>query len=226
MQVDFKVVQLLSSRLCHDLVGPAGAVQNGIELFRELGSDEDNSALDIVALSGEQLSARLAFFRMTFGLGGFSGNQTPLVEAHDLTQSFLAGSHISLDWPVESCVNIGRAIKSPVIKLLLNMILVAVDGLPRGGVIKISLEIIDNLQDELKTTMLVNASGSSACLSEDLQFALSVEDFGQANEVLSARNIHGFFCQRLAEEMSSKIEFSSIHNKIQLAVSLPDTPNE
>ena len=78
MQVDLKVVQLLSSRLCHDLVGPAGAVHNGIELYEEMGPGEGADALKMVAASVEQLSARLGFFRLAFGLGGLSGIPPPL----------------------------------------------------------------------------------------------------------------------------------------------------
>ena len=100
MQVDLKVVQLLSSRLCHDLVGPAGAVHNGIELFQEMGPDEGAVALKMVATSVEQLSARLAFFRLAFGLGGLSGRKPPLAEARDLAQAFLEGGRITLDWPL------------------------------------------------------------------------------------------------------------------------------
>ncbi len=51
MQVDLKVIQLLSSRLCHDLIGPAGAVQNGIELFEEMGSGEVSLPFKIVSSS-------------------------------------------------------------------------------------------------------------------------------------------------------------------------------
>ncbi|HJN25085.1 MAG TPA: hypothetical protein QGG18_05240, partial [Rhodospirillales bacterium] len=68
MNVDIKVVKLLSSRLCHDLAGPAGAVHNGMELVDEMGVDEGGDALKMVFTSVEQLSARLGFFRMAFGL--------------------------------------------------------------------------------------------------------------------------------------------------------------
>ena len=221
MQVDLKVVQLLSSRLCHELVGPAGAVQNGIELFEEMGSDEGEKALKIVASSGEQLSARLAFFRLTFGLGGLIGSKSPLAEAHDLTHAFLAGSRISLDWPLEIRENIGDTITSLTVKLLLNMILVAIDGIPRGGVLKISLERAVNTQGEPAICIVVNASGAGACLNEGLQFALSSENFSQAEQGLNAYNIHGFFCQRLAEEQLSTVEFSLLQDVVQLAALLP-----
>jgi histidine phosphotransferase ChpT len=221
MQVDLNVVQLLSSRLCHDLAGPAGAVQNGIELFEELGSGEGDSALTIVASSGEQLLARLAFFRLSFGLGGLSGGKLAFDEARDLTQAFLVGGRISLDWPPRISAKTGKAITAPVVKLLLNMILVAIDGLPRGGVLKISLAVVNNSQEKPAVGIEVKASGAGAFLNENLQLALSPERLGKGAKILSAHNIHGFFCQRLAEEQLSKIEFSLLKDEVKFTVLVP-----
>lgn len=218
MQVDLKVVQLLSSRLCHDLVGPAGAVHNGIELFEEMGPDEGADALKMVATSVEQLSARLAFFRLAFGLGGLSGRKPPLAEARDLAQAFLEGGRITLDWPPEIGANMGQDITSPAIKILLNMILVAIDALPRGGVLTVSLASMDNPKDEPGIGMAVKASGDGARLKEDLQSALSPKSLSHAERGLSAHNIHGFFCQRLAEQQLSKIEVSLAQDEVQFAV--------
>ena len=221
MQVDLKVVQLLASRLCHDLVGPAGAVQNGIELFEEMGSGEGDTALKIVASSGEQLLARLAFFRLSFGLGGLSGRRPAIDEARDLTQAFLVGGRISLDWPPEISAKTGKAITGPVVKLLLNLILVAIDGLPRGGIITVSLVIVNNSQKKPAIGMEVKASGAGAFLNEDLQLALSPERLVQGKKSLSAHNIYGFFCQRMAEEQLSEIEFSLVQDEVKFTVLVP-----
>ena len=72
MQIDLKVAQLLSSRLCHDLVGPIGAVNTGLELMEE-DSDDDGAALGLMARSAAEAIRRLAFYRMAFGLGGAGG---------------------------------------------------------------------------------------------------------------------------------------------------------
>src|SRR5690606_41497048 len=63
------VLELLCSRLCHDLVGPVGAVNNGLELV-----EEDPSSLDdimpLLTSSARQAWKRLDFFRIAFGFGG------------------------------------------------------------------------------------------------------------------------------------------------------------
>ena len=221
MQIDLKVVQLLSSRLCHDLVGPAGAVNNGIELLEEMGDAEGAGALKLAATSAEKLLARLAFFRLAFGLGGLSGKIPPLAEAHDLAQAFLEGGRITLNWPPEIDANVRHAITAPAVKLLLNMILVAIDGLPRGGVLTVSLVHLENPQDGPVISMAVKASGAGACLKKNLQLAFSIKSLSQARQGLNAHNIHGFFCQKLAEEQLSTIEFCLAQDEVQFSVLVP-----
>ncbi len=66
MTIDLRLADLVASRLCHDLVGPAGAVAAGLELL-EQPSDMDPEAMDLVRMSASQLNARLNFFRLAFG---------------------------------------------------------------------------------------------------------------------------------------------------------------
>ena len=75
MQIELRVMDLLISRLCHDLISPAGAIVNGIELVEEFGeddmADEDmtGEAMSLVGRSARQLSAKLSLFRVAFGSG-------------------------------------------------------------------------------------------------------------------------------------------------------------
>ena len=68
MTADIFLAQLLCSRLCHDLVGPAGAVNAGLELAED--GDLDGDALDLVTSSAAEVTRRLAFFRIAFGAAG------------------------------------------------------------------------------------------------------------------------------------------------------------
>ena len=56
------LASLLCSRLCHDLVGPVGAVASGVEML-ELEDDADMraEAIRLVGLSASQAIARLRF---------------------------------------------------------------------------------------------------------------------------------------------------------------------
>ena len=218
MQVDIKVVQLLCSRLCHDLIGPAGAVHNGMELFEEMGVDGGEDALKMVSASVSQLSARLGFFRMAFGLGGLSGRQAPLSEARQLADAFLEGGRIDLDWPSDVAAEQKCQPTGPMLKLLFNMILVAIDALPRGGILGVSLVRVDDEPDGPAIGMAIKAAGEGATLKDDLKSALFPATAEGTEPELNAHNIHGFFCHQLARSLASEIEVSAIENEVRFAV--------
>ena len=75
MTSDIHLAQLLCSRLCHDLVGPAGAVNAGLELAED--GDLDGDALDLVTSSAAEITRRLAFFRIAFGAAGDGSHGGP-----------------------------------------------------------------------------------------------------------------------------------------------------
>ena len=219
MQVDHKVAQLLSSRLCHDLVGPIGAVNSGLELMEE-GFDEDGRALALVANSAAEATRRLAFFRIAFGFGAGTKGQATLNEAGELAAGYLESGKVALEWPL------GRPdpVQPNVVKVVLNMVLMASESLPRGGNIGISFGDLDE-----GLGIGVTASGEGAGLRDDLRDALTEgergggEDAGGTGETLSARNVHGFFAQCMARDMGGLIEHSKgSDGEIRFAVLFPN----
>ncbi len=221
MNVDIAVVKLLCSRLCHDLVGPAGAVHNGMELIEEMGG-EGGGALDMVASSVDQLSARLGFFRMAFGLGGLSGRKPPLAEAMDLADAYFRGGRTAVDWSAVAEPDPVRGVPTPVIKLMLNMILVAADALPRGGVLAVTLARMDDGRGNPGHGLAVRASGEGARLKEELQAALVSPRVEGTEKDLNAHNVHGFFCRQLARELGCEVELSVAADDVQFAVLVPE----
>jgi histidine phosphotransferase ChpT len=218
MNVHINVVKLLSSRLCHDLVGPAGAVHNGMELVEEMGGDDSGDALKMVSGSVEQLSARLSFFRMAFGIGGLSGRMPPLAESRSMVEAFLQGGRTRLDWSSDEDTILAPIITPPILKLLLNMILVAIDALPRGGTLGVTLADMKTEQQNSAVGVAVKATGEGARLKDDLMSAMLPVDENDLN----AHNVHGFFCQRLAAELSAQVEVLPGENEVQFAVLVPE----
>ena len=74
---------LLCSRVCHDLISPAGAIVNGLEVLEEKDSDEETKtfALDLIKRSARTASARLQFCRLAFGAAGSANAQIDLGNA-------------------------------------------------------------------------------------------------------------------------------------------------
>ncbi len=216
MQVDHKVAQLLSSRLCHDLVGPIGAVNSGLELMEEgfdEGSGEDGRALALIANSAVEATRRLAFFRIAFGFGAGAKGQATLNEAGELAAGFLESGKVTLEWPLDR----PDPVQPNVVKVVLNMVLMASESLPRGGKIGISFGDLDE-----GLGVGVTASGEGAGLRDDLRDALT-EGEKETGDALSARNVHGFFAQCMAREMGGLIEYSrGSDGEIRLAVLFPN----
>ncbi len=157
-----RVCELLSSRLCHDLISPIGAVTNGIELIEEEGGRLAADALDLAGRSARQASRLLQFYRIAFGLGGsFAGGR--LAEVRDLAEGYLSGSRHRLDWPGDP----EQPLPSGLGKLVLNMVLLAADCLPRGGRIGVATQGADGW-----IAAAVTAEGDVR-LTEELRAAMS-----------------------------------------------------
>jgi len=123
---------LLCSRVCHDIISPVGAINNGLELLDEGGADED--AMQLIRSSAINASARLQFARIAFGAAGSAGMQIDTGDAQAVAEAFLANEKPSLQWT-------GPRLLLPKnkVKLLLNLILVANGAIPRGGTIEVTI---------------------------------------------------------------------------------------
>jgi histidine phosphotransferase ChpT len=121
---------LLCSRVCHDLISPTGAIVNGLEVLEEQQSDEETKtfALDLIKKSAKTASARLQFCRLAFGAAGSSTAQIDLGDAQSMGRAFLEDDKTKLVW------NLPRVLlPKNRVKLLLNMLIIAGQTIPRGG---------------------------------------------------------------------------------------------
>ena len=121
---------LLCSRLCHDLLSPVGAMGNGLELL----ADETDPAMraqcmELLADSARASADKLKFFRLAFGAGAAFGDDIATREVRSAVEGLIAGNRrVTLGWMVEQA-GLGRAQA----KVLLNLVLLALDALVRGG---------------------------------------------------------------------------------------------
>ncbi len=211
MLVDLKVAQLLCSRLCHDLVGPIGAVNAGMELMSDGPGDVDE-AMALVASSGQQLNRRVIYYRLAFGLG--AGARASVADARMLAGELLSEGAVTLEWPNPAAAGPGKPICVDGIKLLLNMVLLGIESLPRGGTLAVG---VADLEDG--TGVAITAAGMGARFRDELRTAMT-PNFPVGD--LSARTVQGYFAARLAERLGTAVEASDIEgDKVQLAAILP-----
>ena len=124
---------LVASRVCHDVISPVGAIVNGLELMED-GADASTTelALDLIRKSAKTASARLQFCRIAFGAAGSAGSAIDTRDAQTVATNFLTDDRTSVDWHVPAAY-----LPKNRVKLLLNMLMLAAGGIPRGGVIKV-----------------------------------------------------------------------------------------
>ena len=120
---------LLCSRVCHDLISPVGAIVNGLEVLEEDKDEETKEfALDLIKKSAATASAKLQFCRIAFGAAGSAGAQIDTGDAEKIARGFLEDDKTKLTW------NLPRVLLAKNrVKLLLNMLLIAGQAIPRGG---------------------------------------------------------------------------------------------
>ena len=134
---DLDLAALLCSRVCHDVISPVGAIANGLELYDdpEMDADTRQTALDMVRSSARTASAKLKFCRIAFGAAGSAGASIDMGEAGEMAKGFVGSEKVKLDWqaPRENR-------PKQQVKLVLNMLLMAMAAVPRGGLVTISVE--------------------------------------------------------------------------------------
>jgi histidine phosphotransferase ChpT len=200
------LASLLVSRLMHDLAASAGAVGNGIEMLREeMGAKDgvDAGALDLLEFSARETLRRLEFFRLAFGAAGGLGSRQPLDEARTKAAAFFEGRKVKLDWPKGALSDAPQ----PVVKLTLNLVMIAAEAMPRGGMVSVALE---------ERRLLVTAAGQGAALADEKKVAL-----GGGAASLNARLVQPYYAGALARSLNSAIATEAMADRIILTVALP-----
>ncbi|MFN0023785.1 MAG: histidine phosphotransferase family protein [Parvularculaceae bacterium] len=156
---------LMSSRLCHDLINPVGALTSGLEVLADESMDEGmkEAAIDLIKSSAERSVALLKYARLAYGAAGGSGAELPYDEAHSVLKGMFAWSKASLDWRIAP----GYAPKDEV-KALLVLTLAAADCAPRGGSVVV---------EGKRGGFAIKASGGRIIVQEEMTRALAGDIF-------------------------------------------------
>ena len=127
---------LLCSRVCHDIISPVGAIINGLEVLDEDKTEEMRDfAFGLIRRSAAQASAKLQFARLAFGAAGSAGAEIDLGDAEKVARGYIGGEKAEFSWEAPRVL-----MPKNLVKLLLNLILLANAAVPRGGSIKVTVE--------------------------------------------------------------------------------------
>lgn len=201
---------LLCSRLCHDLLSPVGALNNGIELLADEHDPEMRArCLDLLSESARASANKLKFFRLAFGAAGGFADEVDTREARVAIEGLFGGDgRIQLGWMVDE-----PTMSKSALKVLLNLVLIAGDALVRGGRLDVGAE---KHQDGID--IVVRAEGSRIVLDPELKTVLT----GHSSEdEVAPRAAAAWLVQALAREGGGEIQLSDGDGTLLIGAALP-----
>ncbi|RLQ89529.1 histidine phosphotransferase ChpT [Notoacmeibacter ruber] len=192
---------LLCSKVCHDIISPVGAINNGLELLDEGGADED--AMMLIRASAKNASARLQFARIAFGAAGSAGSMIDTGDAKAVAESFIANEKPDLVWEGERAL-----LPKHKVKLLLNLLLIANAAIPRGGEIKVTLTALETAPE-----FVIVATGRMIRVPPHF---LELHGGSVGEEPVNAHSIQAYYTVLLAEEAKMQIGISTTGDTVTL----------
>lgn len=204
------LASLLCSRLCHDMLSPVGALSNGLELLVEEKDPEMRQrCFELLEQSAKASADKLKFFRLAFGAAGGFGEQVPVNEARPLVDALVgANGRVAVNWMfgVDS-------LPKPAVKTLLNLALIGLDALVRGGTLDVGAEVRDGV-----TEIVVRAAGQriafDPAIGQALEGALPTSE-------LSSRTAPAAMVHQLAAAVGGGVQVHIAPDILVLGAVLP-----
>jgi histidine phosphotransferase ChpT len=195
---------LLCSRVCHDLISPVGAIVNGLEVLEEEKDESTKQfALDLIKKSSRTASAKLQFCRIAFGAAGSAGAQIDTGDAESISRGFFEDDKTKLTW------NLPRVLMAKNrVKLLLNMLILAGQTIPRGGTLT-----VDPVGSGDAMSFSIRAAGTNAKISPAVLPLLK----GEAPEGVDAHKIQPFYAGLLARDCGLNVSMTAEADSVTVA---------
>ncbi len=204
-----KLAEMLCTRLCHDLTGPIGAVNNGAEFLDEEGFDMQNEAVKLILSSAHEAVHRLQFYRLAYGRVNDSG-EACLADKKQIAADFFSGTKITLDWPDSHTDASGISISVKMARLILNLLLIAGNSLIKGGTVSVRLTAT-----EAEKQIVITANGDVMKLDPETVRILQ----GQGDDsMLSPKSSQPFLTVKLAEEVGGNLAIEAKSDHLEITV--------
>lgn len=194
----------IASRICHDLVSPVSSVTNALDLMNEPGDDEmKEQASQLLSDGAAKAAASLQFLRYAFGSIGLSSGAADIHQAKTITEDFVKSHRPSLEWDLQtSNLTYSHA------RLMMNLVMMMVDCLPRGGVINV------RIRDEAGgMTIVLTGAGQRAKLKESIVKAL---ESSEPEDGWAPDSIQPYFTKMISDGLGA--ELSANHNEDQIII--------
>jgi histidine phosphotransferase ChpT len=187
---------LLCSRVCHDVISPVGAIVNGLEVLEdESDASMKDFALDLIRKSARQASARLQFARLAFGAAGSAGASIDLGDAEQVARGMFQDDKVTFSWSAPRLL-----FPKNRVKLLLNLIVTAIQAVPRGGSVSVLVT-----GDAEQCEFVLRSKGLNARIPPHAQALL---DGSPENGTVDAHGIQTFYAGMVARAAGMTVNLS------------------
>ncbi len=205
---------LLCSRVCHDVISPVGAIVNGLEVLEdESDASMKEFALDLIRKSARQASARLQFARLAFGAAGSAGASIDLGDAENVAKGFFGDDKTGLTWSAPRLL-----LPKNRVKLLLNLLVIAAQAIPRGGMITVTVE-----GDAGASRFVVHAKGINARIPPHAEGLMAARPESGS---VDAHGIQAFYAGLVARAAGMSVAFSIEGDEVTILSEMdPTNPN-
>ena len=202
---------LLITKFCHDMAGPLGGIQNGIEFLSEEPGDAEmaKQAASLLGLSSSEASARLQLFRQAYGT--FSPlSPAGASEIAELIQQYLGQTKIALAWRLG-----GHAVNQQQRSALLQQITIAHQLLIYGGNIEVTTE-------KTGGALQLNIGGTAPKMNDDAEMkAILQNPKSTIPENPAPKLIHALYWREYAAANQLKFTASFETGHFQFATQFP-----
>lgn len=212
MSHETKLAEMIATRLCHDLTGPIGAVNNGAEFLDEEGFDMTNEAVQLILSSAHEAVNRLQFYRQAYGRVGESG-EASLTEKKKITEDFFSSTKVKVDWPDQYTDASGISVSQKMSRLLLNMFLIAGASAIRGGTLSVRVGLSESGEKQFD----ISITGETIKLDADTQAILA----GKNDVALSPKSAQPYLAAKLAEEVHARVEITLADGSLAFRLTQP-----
>lgn len=192
-----RLLELMSSRMFHDLAGPIGAISNGLEFLEEELVRE--RALSLIKLSSNEAVVRLKFFRQAYGTVGDTEVFTSSIK--NLISDFTSLTKVTLLWEIAE-----GSIDSYLAKALLNLTIISLNSLIQGGSLEFSQK-----NGKFKMRLI----GDNIIFNDETKLLL----YGEViSEQLTSANVQIYYTYLMLEKIKSRIEIIKSPGQLEFLV--------
>ena len=199
----------MCARIAHDLISPIAALGTAIEVLDDPDNvDMHGDAIELVKLSARQASGKLQFLRLAFGAGGSAPGVIAVDELKKLTDGIYGDAKAEIIWNTDR-----EGIEKDAARFLLNLIMLGVQAVPRGGSVTVLTRDVDDAF-EIRLT----CAGPKARLADAVKLTLSGK---MPEDGFDGRTIQPFYAGMILRELGGKIAAGADEERVIFSAKIP-----